>query len=163
MRMTPENSFRLSVQRIWTATGARSAEPAAVLILGGRIAEIGPEASVPSPTDVRQIEFPPSVTLIPGMIDAHSHTNLPGDGSDLEPLSEDSDEIMVLRTAANGFAALRSGVTTLRDNGSFHTTVLEYKRALVRGIVRGPRVLASGHPITITGGHCWQMGGEADG
>jgi imidazolonepropionase-like amidohydrolase len=54
-------------------------------------------------------------------------------------------------------------VTSLRENGAFHRTAFVIRDALSRGVVRGPRLSISGRPVTVTRGHCWPFGGEADG
>jgi len=51
----------------------------------------------------------------------------------------------------------------LRDNGARHTTTFTVRDAIRRKIITGPRLSISGRPITMTGGHCWPFGGEADG
>jgi|TARA_B100000586_G_scaffold62771_1_gene43403 imidazolonepropionase-like amidohydrolase len=49
------------------------------------------------------------------------------------------------------------------DCGSWNRNGFALKEGLAEGIVEGPRVLVSGPPLTVTGGHLWYMGGEADG
>jgi len=51
----------------------------------------------------------------------------------------------------------------VRDTGGRGTTTFALQRALELGLAVGPRILACGQPITITGGHTWYFGGEADG
>ncbi len=59
--------------------------------------------------------------------------------------------------------AVASGVTTMCDCGSWNRTAFALKEGLDQGLVEGPRMLVSGPPVTVTGGHLWYMGGEADG
>jgi len=59
--------------------------------------------------------------------------------------------------------ALEAGITTVRDVGGARSTVFDLRRALQLGHGHGARILACGQPITITGGHTWYFGGEADG
>ena len=112
----------------------------------------------------RQIlEFPNS-TLLPGLFDCHTHTNMPGDGRTGEEVDrDDSDDLRLLRSARNVAEALSTGVTTLCDCGSWNRTAFSLKDGLAQGIMPGPRTLVSGPPLTITGGHLWFMGGEANG
>ena len=112
----------------------------------------------------RQIlEFPDS-TLLPGLFDAHTHTNMPGDGRTGEEVHrDDSDDIRLLRSARNVADALATGVTTLCDCGSWNRTAYSLKDGLSQGLIDGPRTLVSGPPLTITGGHLWFMGGQTDG
>ena len=109
------------------------------------------------------LEFPDS-TLLPGLFDLHTHTNMPGDGRTGEEVDrDDSDDIRLLRSARNVADALSTGVTTLCDCGSWNNTAFSLKEGLAQGIAPGPRTLVSGPPLTITGGHLWFMGGEVDG
>lgn len=139
-----------------------SVRDGAVLLHGDRIAEVGPAAAVPTPPGATVLEFP-DWTLLPGLVDCHSHLNLPGDGTTIEEAMSLSDELLLLRSADNARLALESGVTSLRENGAFHGTAAVIKEAIQRGIVRGPRLSISVRPVTVTRGHCWPFGGEADG
>ena len=105
----------------------------------------------------------PQATLLPGLIDCHTHTNMPGNGRTGEEVIPDSDDLRLLRSARNAHIALRSGVTTMCDNGAWNRTGFALKEGIIHGEVEGPRVLACGRPVTTTGGHCWFMGSEADG
>ncbi len=102
-------------------------------------------------------------TLLPGLIDAHVHLNLPGDGSTLEEAARESDGVLVATATFAAVRALAAGITTVRDVGSARGTVFDVRRAQVMGHGHGARILACGPPITITGGHTWCLGGEADG
>jgi imidazolonepropionase-like amidohydrolase len=153
---------RIRVGRLFDGTGAPVIVDAAVLIDGERIVDVGPSATVPTPDGATCIEFPDR-TLLPGLVDCHSHTNLPGDGTTIEEAASEPDEIQLLRSAENARIALAAGITTLRENGAVRRTAFVLREALRRGIVRGPRLSVAGRPITVTGGHCWPLGGEADG
>jgi len=103
------------------------------------------------------------LTLLPGLVDCHSHVTFQGDGSTIEEMMRDPDELQVLLGSQNTRRALESGVTTLRDCGGRGTTTFAIREGIRRGYIFGPRLLISGRPITITGGHCWPLGGQADG
>jgi imidazolonepropionase-like amidohydrolase len=155
-------TLRITVGLLVDGTAAPPVEGAAVLIDGERIIAVGPEAQVPHPAGAETRDFPNS-TLLPGLVDCHSHLNLPGDGTTLEGAAADGDDLLLLRSAENARITLQAGVTTLRDNGARHGTSFTIKEALRRKIIAGPRLSIAGRPITITGGHCWPLGGEADG
>ena len=144
-------------------------EGAAVVIRGGIVSWVGHLGSPDKPPELAEaaanghlLEFP-DATLLPGLIDCHTHTNMPGDGRKGEEVGEETDELRLLRSAQNVRLALSSGVTTLCDCGSWNRTAFALKAGIDRGLVSGSRVLVSGPPVTITGGHLWYMGGEADG
>jgi imidazolonepropionase-like amidohydrolase len=105
----------------------------------------------------------PGATLLPGLVDCHTHTNMPGDGRTGEQVDLEDDDIRLLRSARNVRIALCSGVTTLADCGAWNHTAFSLRRGINLGLVDGPRVLVAGRPVTSTGGHLWYMGGEADG
>jgi imidazolonepropionase-like amidohydrolase len=75
----------------------------------------------------------------------------------------DSPNRMLLRMAANGRRMLQAGITTVRDLGAPTGLSIEARDAFASGLVPGPDLLVSGAPVTTTGGHCYFMGGEADG
>ena len=125
----------------------------------------GPLASRPDDrsTAHQTLDYP-DATLLPGLIDAHTHTNMPGDGRSGEAVNlDDTDDTRLLRSARNVGLALASGVTTVCDCGAWHDTAFSLRQSVESGLVPGSRVLVSGRPITITGGHLWYMGAEADG
>ncbi len=154
----------LRADRLIDGTGAAPVAHAALLVENGRIAQVfatAPSAdALPPGTDM--LDFP-GCTILPGMIDTHVHLNLPGDGSLLEEAMRESDGTLVATSAFSAARALAAGITTVRDVGGARSTVFEMRRALALGHGQGARVLACGSPITITGGHTWPWGGEADG
>jgi imidazolonepropionase-like amidohydrolase len=160
--MTTDRPIRIRVGRLWDGTGSPIIEDAAVLLEGERIAAAGPADRVPRPALAESLEFPEH-TLVPGLVDCHSHLNLPGDGTTIEGAAAEGDDLLLLRSAENARVTLESGVTTLRDNGARHRTTFSVKEAIRRKIITGPRLSISGRPVTMTGGHCWPFGGEADG
>ena len=162
------NSLRIiSPGRLIDGVGDKVQEGMAVAIQGKTIKWVGPSSqamSLDSAGAQRQTLDFPGATLMAGMFDIHTHTNMPGDGRTGEQVNDDdSDEVRLLRSARNVAAAVASGVTTMCDCGSWNRNGFALKEGLAEGIVEGPRVLVSGPPLTVTGGHLWYMGGEADG
>src|SRR6185369_12821299 len=133
-------------------TGAPYIVDAAILIDGERTVEVGPEASAPTPDGAAKLDFSDK-TLLPGLVDCHSHTNMPGDGTTIEQMAAEPDEIHLLRSVENGRLALAAGITTLRENGAVRRTGFILRDAVQRGIITGPRLSVAGRPITVTGGH----------
>ena len=136
----------------------------AVIVEDGKIKQVLPQHQLSFP-DGRQIEtyeYPNSM-IVPGLVDCHTHSNMPGNGLSVNEVDEDTDDIHLLEGVKSARIALESGVTTVRDNGGWHKVVFSLKEGIRRQIVPGPRIVASGRPITMTGGHCWMMGAEADG
>lgn len=102
-------------------------------------------------------------TLLPGLIDTHTHLIMPGSGVPIMDYAATPDELMLLTAAANAGRALRAGVTTVTDLGAKGQLTFRLRDAIERGIVPGPRLVLCGRALTITGGHGWPWQGEADG
>jgi imidazolonepropionase-like amidohydrolase len=126
----------------------------------GTFAGKAPEGLVPAGAEVLDL---PGCTILPGLIDSHVHLNFPGNGLLLEEIMAEPEGVLVATATFAAGKALAAGVTTVRDTGQLHSTVFQVRRALELGHGTGPRILACGQPITITGGHTWPLGGEADG
>ncbi len=125
---------------------------------GGRIAALGRGL----PRDGADVVEAGGKTLLPGLIDCHVH--LAYDGRPGEPLNPvDPVAVYAWRMAHNARATLRAGFTTVRDLGAPHALNCELMRAVEMGLVEGPRIVPAGRMITMTGGHGWPIGREADG
>jgi len=136
----------------------------ALAVKNGVISRVGPrdQLELPESGGPTVLEFP-NATLLPGLIDCHTHTNMPANGRKGEEVIPDGDNLRLLRSARNAAAALQSGVTTMCDNGAWNRTGFALKEGISQGEVQGPNLLACGRPVTTTGGHLWFMGSEADG
>jgi imidazolonepropionase-like amidohydrolase len=93
----------------------------------------------------------------------HTHLNYPGDGTHTDDVMQEEDDILLMQSIVNARDYLAKGVTTIRDNGAKNYTTLSLKKGMARGLATGPRLSICVNPLTITGGHMWQMGAEADG
>ena len=166
--MSQDNTLKVILPgKLIDGIAGQTQEGMAVAIQGSSIKWVGPTSEAASLStngaDREILEFTQG-TLLAGMFDIHTHTNMPGDGRTGEQVNkDDNDEIRLLRSAQNAAAAIASGVTTMCDCGSWNRNGFALKEGLAEGIVEGPRVLVSGPPLTVTGGHLWYMGGEADG
>jgi imidazolonepropionase-like amidohydrolase len=139
-------------------------DDAGVAISGERIVAVGTRADLIAQhrAGVVTAEFPGG-TLLPGLIDTHTHLIMPGTGVAILDYAALPDELLLLTAAANARRALRAGVTTLVDLGAKGQLTFRLREAISRGIVEGPRLVLSGRALTITGGHAWPWLGEADG
>lgn len=147
-------------------TGAAPRPDHWVLVEDGRITAVGPETS-PGPhhgAADRVTEIDGSGhTLLPGLINCHVHLSNDGSADTFRQVREDTVPIATLKAAKNLGVALRSGVTTVRDCGAADGVAIELARAAADGLITGPRILAAGRVITMTGGHGHFIGREADG
>lgn len=154
----------LRADRLIDGSGAPAVDDAVLVIDGGKVIGVfegrAPDGLVPDDAEVLNYQ---GCTIVPGLIDAHVHLNLPGDGTMLEDAIREPDGVLVASSAFAANRALNAGVTTVRDTGGRGSNTFELRRSIELGHGAGPRVLACGQPITITGGHTWYLGGEADG
>jgi imidazolonepropionase-like amidohydrolase len=124
---------------------------AAVLINGERIAQVGPATSVSS-TGARVIDLS-SKTCLPGLIDVHDHLTSDARVHGYQGLSI-SVPRATLTGARNARITLLAGFTTVRNVGAKGFADVALRDAINAGDVDGPRLLVSGPPLSITGGHC---------
>ena len=135
-----------------------------ILIRGGRISAIGERLDI----EALGSRAASAVSLdgrwvCPGLMNAHSHACLDA-GPDPEVVLRGENRTQtVLRSVRRLEAALRAGVTTIRDVGGPDGIDIELAGMIANGEIVGPRMLASGRVVTMTGGHGWWMGRQADG
>jgi imidazolonepropionase-like amidohydrolase len=150
--------------RLIDGTGAPAVLDPVVVVEGGLITGIFqgqvPEGAVPAAAQLIDLA---GHTLLPGLIDCHVHLNFPGDGTSLEDWMTESDGVLQTFSTIAAQTALRGGITTIRDNGSRGNTTFDLRRAAELSDTPVPRMLLCGQPVTMTGGHTWPLGGEADG
>lgn len=132
--------------------------PADVWIQGGRIAGTGNQPLKPD----RVIDVS-SMTVLPGLIDAHVHLVWSGTADPVRLLADEGEQLGLLRAAAHAQRQLGAGITTVRDLGSSWDAAIAVARAVDRGVVAGSTVVAAGRAIIMTGGHDPFWGLEADG
>jgi imidazolonepropionase-like amidohydrolase len=141
--------------RVWTE-GAPVHTGWVVAVLGNHVLAVGPEKSVHTPPGAQVIDLP-DTTLLPGLMDAHSHLFL-------HPYNETSwnDQVLkepvayrTLRAGVQAKATLMSGFTTLRDLGTEGADYSDValKRAIEDGLVPGPRLFVATRAIVATGAY----------
>jgi len=131
---------------------------------GDRIVSLGREADV-RVTDGASVDRRDHAegTILPGLVDAHTHLVAPGDGTLGDDVAKEDDDILLLQAAKNARTLLHSGVTTLRENGAKGQVAFSLREGIRRQLAPGPRMVICGRPIAITGGHMGYFGSEADG
>jgi imidazolonepropionase-like amidohydrolase len=128
--------------------------PAVVVVDSGRIRSVG-EAGLPAGAPTLDLG---DVTLMPGMIDGHTHLTADIDaGWELRSARELPAD-WALRGARNARLTLDAGFTTVRDLGAIGFSDVALMRAIDAGQVEGPRMIPAGNAIGITGGHCDETG-----
>lgn len=154
LRAQPEPPILLKPDRVFDGTTNTPHAGWVVLVKGEKIAFAGPPDKLDAPKDAKVIELP-GTTLLPGLIDAHSHLLLyPYDKAkwDDQVLKESQAE-RVCRATVHAKADLLSGFTTLRDLGTEGAGFADVgiKSAIEKGIIPGPRLLVTTKAIVATG------------
>ena len=154
----------ISAARLLDGRGGSPIGPAALLIEGERVADLGRAADVhpPAGASVERRGYG-AATILPGLVDAHTHLVAPGDGTLGDDIATEDDDILLLQAAKNARTLLHSGVTTLRENGAKGKVAFSLREGIRRRLAPGPRMVICGRPIAITGGHMGYFGSEADG
>ncbi|GIH73909.1 amidohydrolase family protein [Planobispora longispora] len=134
-------------------------EPA-VIVEDGRVVSVRHDGAVPSGAELVDLG---DATLLPGLIDAHVHLAFDAGADPVGALAarDDAQALEGMRAAAR--TALAAGITTVRDLGDRGYLGLLLRAEFARDPAAGPHLLTAGPPITTTRGHCWYLGGEADG
>jgi len=136
-------------------------EHATVYVEHDKIVSIS-DSDIGLPDNIQRVPIGDAM-LFPGFIDCHVHLTMDGNSDPIAALAGESAVISTIKSAKNAWATLAAGITTVRDMGGKDGIDLGLKQAIETGLIKGPRVLASGRLICMTGGHGWPIGREADG
>lgn len=146
----------LRPDRVWDGVADRSHAGWAVLVRGDRIAAVGPVSSLETPRDATIIALP-GTTLLPGLIDAHSHLLLHpyNETSWDDQVLRESLALRVARATLHARQTLLAGFTTVRDLGTEGAGYADVglKQAIDQGIIPGPRMLVTTRAIVATGSY----------
>ncbi len=147
------HALLLEPAQVWTA-GEPIHSGWVVLIEGDQIKAVGPKASVTAPPDAERIALP-GMTVLPGLMDLHSHIFLHPYNEklwDLQVLTEPPMYRAVLATK-HAEDTLMAGFTTLRDLGTEGAGFgdVAIKRAIQEGVIPGPRLWVATRAIVATG------------
>ncbi|MGA2809276.1 MAG: amidohydrolase family protein [Terracidiphilus sp.] len=148
----PVATIYLKAGHLFDATSDQLRDNVVLVIEGERIAKVAPANQVSIPAGATVVDLS-QAWVLPGLIDCHTHLEARADQYD--PINE--VKFTPFQGGFNGVVnanrTLQAGFTSVRDVGSQPFFAVDLRRAIDSGFIPGPRVVASGPPITITGGH----------
>jgi len=147
---TPAPVTMIKAGRLIDGRGGAPLVPAMVRVEGEKIAEVGANLSVPPGATVIDLG---DATLLPGLIDLHTHLTGKMDVHWEDALAKTTPGHDALWGARNALVTLRAGFTTCRDMGPTWPYVdVDLRNAINDGAVPGPRLLVAGNYVSSTGG-----------
>lgn len=157
-KAAPAKPLVLRASRLLDVRAGRYLSPGVVLVEGERIRAVNPE-SVPDGAEEIRLD---GVTLVPGLIDLHTHLSFDTEGNWWHRESRVHRAHFAIRAVRNARRTLLAGFTTVREMGSAFFADVALVRAIKQGLAVGPHIIPAAHSIGITGGHC-DFGGYAPG
>ena len=151
----------LRAARLFDGQDPRLVERPLLLVEAGRITAVEHGDGAP-PAGAEVIDLG-DVTLLPGLIDVHVHLGFDAGPDPVAQMQADDDATLLLRMRLAARRALGAGITTVRDLGDRNFLGVVLRDWFRSGAELGPEIVVAGPPVTVTGGHCWFMNGEADG
>lgn len=149
-------SYLLVPDRVFDGVAAEAHEGWVVLVEGDRITAAGPESEVKAPSGTRRVELE-GTTLLPGLIDAHSHMFLHpyNEASWNDQVLHESLALRVARATNHARATLMAGFTTVRDLGTEGAGYADVglREAIEQKIIPGPRMFVVTRAIVATGSY----------
>ena len=156
--VTPRRPLVVRADRLFD--GNDTMEQGAVLVEDGRITAVTQDGEG-FPADAEVVDLG-DATLLPGLVDTHVHLGFDAGVNPVGQLMDDDDGALLLRMRRAAQLSLAAGVTTVRDLGDRAYLSVTLRDWFRQGPEVGPEILASGPPLTVTGGHCHFLGGQAD-
>src|ERR1700738_991365 len=150
----PDAVHLLKPARIFDGESSQLHESWGVLVRGEKIEAVGPASDVKAPADAKIIDLP-NLTLMPGLIDAHSHVLLHPYSETVwnDQVAREALSLRVARATNHLRSTLLAGFTTIRDLGTEGAGYADVglKQAVQQGIIPGPRMFVATRAIVATG------------
>ena len=137
---------------LFDATSDNMRDNVVITIVGERIQNVAPAQSATIPKGSTVIDLS-HATVLPGLIDCHVHLGARADRYDEIYRFKDTPFSSAFAAVVNARKTLEAGFTSVRDVGSLPFLAVDLRNSINEGLVPGPRIVASGPPISITGGH----------
>ena len=157
--MASPDTLVLSGARIIDGTGTEPVRGRSVVVEKGVITAVVEDARAPRGHGVDLAGH----TLLPGLINSHVHLCLGAEADPARAMREEPLALTAIKALLRARETARAGVTTVRDLGGREYAELAARRAIQERLIDGPRIVAAGRPVCMTGGHGHWLGREADG
>jgi imidazolonepropionase-like amidohydrolase len=138
--------------RLFDGTGDKLRENVVIVVTGDRIENVAPAGSVSIPANATVVDLS-KATVLPGLIDCHTHLGARADRYDEIYNFKDTPFHSAFAAVLNARKTLEAGFTSVRDVGSAPFLAVDLRNSINEGFLPGPRIVASGPGISITGGH----------
>jgi imidazolonepropionase-like amidohydrolase len=152
-QQAPAASWLLHPQQVFDAASEQAQPGWVVLVTGNRIVAVGPAASVIAPADARAIDLP-GMTLLPGLIEAHTHIFLHAYNETLwnDQVLKEAEAYRTIEAVRHCEQTLLAGFTTIRDLGTEGAGYADVsvQRAINEGMIPGPRLFVATRAIVAT-------------
>jgi imidazolonepropionase-like amidohydrolase len=148
---TPKTVY-IRAGHLFDGTGDRLRDNMVIVVLGDRIQSVSPDNSVAIPAGATVVDLS-HATVLPGLIDCHTHLGARADRYDEIYNFKDTPFQSAFAATVNARKTLEAGFTSVRDVGSLPFLAVDLRNSINEGLIPGPRIVASGPAISITGGH----------
>ena len=148
----PPSTLYVKAGRLFDGSGDAYLLDRVIVVEGERIKAVGTASEVAIPGGAEVVDLS-GATVLPGLIDAHTHLGSRADRYDEINKFKDTPNHSAFAAVLNARKTLESGFTTVRDVGSRPFLAADLRDSIEEGFLVGPRIVASGPGISITGGH----------
>ncbi|MDR3726294.1 MAG: amidohydrolase family protein [Terracidiphilus sp.] len=148
----PPPTVYVRAGHLFDATSDQLRDNVVLVVEGERIAKVAPADQVAIPAGATVVDLS-KAWVLPGLIDCHTHLSARADKYD--PINDVKSTPFQsgFNGVVNAYKTLQAGFTSVRDVGSLPFFAVDLRRSIDEGFIPGPRVVASGPAISITGGH----------
>ena len=148
----PPKITYIKAGRLFDATSDAVKTNAIIVVEGEKIQKVGSPAEISIPAGAEVIDLSAD-TVLPGLIDCHTHLGSRADRYNPIYDFRDTPFNSAFAGVVNARKTLEAGFTTVRDVGSLPFLAVDLRNSIHEGFIPGPRIVASGPGISITGGH----------
>ena len=137
---------------LFDGTGDKARDNMVIVVVGERIQNVGPAGAITIPAGAAVVDLS-RATVLPGLIDCHTHLGARADRYEEIYNFKDTPFQSAFAAVVNARKTLEAGFTSVRDVGSLPFLAVDLRNSINEGLIPGPRIVASGPAISITGGH----------